>query len=60
MGGLNKLIDEVLSNNVDKVVIMYKDRLVRFGFNLLKNIFNHFNTEIEVIDNTEKKQNKRS
>lgn len=33
---------------------MYKDRLVRFGFNLLKNIFNHFNTEIEIIDNTEK------
>lgn len=52
--GLNKLIEEVLSNNVEKVVIMYKDRLVRFGFNLLKNIFNHFNTEIEIIDNTEK------
>ena len=33
---------------------MYKDRLVRFGFNLLKDIFNHFNTEIEIIDNTEK------
>ena len=52
--GLNQLIEEVLNNNVEKVVIMYKDRLVRFGFNLLKNIFNHFNTEIEIIDNTEK------
>lgn len=52
--GLNKLINEVLNNNVEKVIIMYKDRLVRFGFNLLQNIFNHFNTEIEIIDNTEK------
>lgn len=52
--GLNQLIDEVLNNNVEKVVIMCKDRLVRFGFNLLKNIFSHFNTEIEIIDNTEK------
>lgn len=52
--GLNQLIEEVLNNNVDRVVIMYKDRLVRFGFPLLKNIFNHFNTEIEIIDNTEK------
>lgn len=52
--GLNQLIDEVLDNNVEKVVIMYKDRLVRFGFSLLENIFNHFNTKIEIIDNTEK------
>lgn len=52
--GLNTLIEEVLNNNVEKVVIMYKDRLVRFGFSLLQNIFNHFNTEIEIIDNTEK------
>lgn len=54
--GLNYLIDEVLSNNVEKVVLMYKDRLVRFGFDLLKNIFNHFNTDIELIDNTEKNE----
>lgn len=54
--GLNRLIEEVLNNNVEKVIVMYKDRLVRFGFNLLSNIFAHFNTEIEVIDNTEKNE----
>jgi len=54
--GLNALIKMVLDNQVEKVVIMYKDRLVRFGFDMLKNIFNHFNTEIEIIDQTEKSE----
>ncbi len=33
---------------------MYKDRLVRFGFELIENICKQFNTAIEIIDNTEK------
>lgn len=54
--GLNRLIDKVLSGEVSKVVILYKDRLVRFGFELLDNIFSRFGTSIEIIDNTEKTQ----
>ena len=50
------MIDKVLSGEVSKVVILYKDRLVRFGFELLDNIFSRFGTSIEIIDNTEKTQ----
>lgn len=51
--GLNKLLDMVSNNQVDKIVIMYKDRLVRFGYELLENICMKHNTTIEIIDNTE-------
>jgi predicted site-specific integrase-resolvase len=52
--GLNKIIDMVTDRKVSKVVIFYKDRLVRFGFELIENICTKFGTEIEIIDNTEK------
>lgn len=39
---------------VEKVVVLYKDRLVRFGFELIQNICDDFNTEIEIIDNSPK------
>ena len=52
--GLNKLLDLVTDNQVDKIVIMYKDRLVRFGYELLENLCTKHNTVIEIIDNTEK------
>jgi predicted site-specific integrase-resolvase len=52
--GLNKIIDMVTDRKVSKIVIFYKDRLVRFGFELIENICTKFGTEIEIIDNTEK------
>ena len=52
--GLNKLLDMVSNNQVDKIVIMYKDRLVRFGYELLENICMKHNSTIEIIDNTER------
>lgn len=52
--GLNKLIKEVINNNVDKVVILYKDRLVRFGFELIETICREFGVDIEIIDSTQK------
>ena len=35
---------------------MYKDRLLRFGFELVEYIASLYNCEIEVIDNTEKSE----
>ena len=35
------------------MVILHKDRLLRFGFELIKNLCNQFDTTIEIIDNTE-------
>lgn len=55
--GLNELIDLVLSYKVDKVVILYKDRLLRFGYELLENLFLLYDTAIEMIDNTLRSEN---
>lgn len=52
--GLNKLINAVTNYEVEKIVILYKDRLVRFGFELIENICHKYNCEIEIIDSTEK------
>lgn len=35
---------------------MYKDRLLRFGFELVEYIASLYNCEIEIIDNTEKSE----
>ena len=52
--GLNKLVDMVTNGEVEKIVVLYKDRLIRFGFELIENICNKYGTTIEIIDNTEK------
>lgn len=52
--GLNQLIDMITNSEVDRVVVLYKDRLVRFGFELIENLCNKYGTTIEIIDNTEK------
>ena len=52
--GLDSLIAEICKRNVSKVVVLYKDRLARFGFELIQNICHLHGCEIEVIDNTER------
>lgn len=54
--GLLLLLDKVINMQVSKIVVLYKDRLVRFGFDLLSYICNKFDTELEIIDNTEKSE----
>ena len=54
--GLNQLIQLILQDEVSKVVVLYKDRLVRFGFELIENICEFKSVELEVIDNTEKSE----
>lgn len=52
--GLQDLLKSVMNNEVSKIVVMYKDRLVRFGFELIETICSYHNVEIEIIDSTEK------
>ena len=52
--GLNQLIDMVTNSEVEKIVVLCKDRLIRFGYELIENLCNKFGTTIEIIDNTEK------
>ena len=39
---------------MDKVVVFYKDRLLRFGFELVEYIASLYDCDIEIIDRTEK------
>lgn len=52
--GLNQLLDLITNSEVERVVILYKDRLVRFGFELIESLCEKFGTIIEVVDNSEK------
>jgi putative resolvase len=52
--GLKELIQRITQNKVEKVVVLYKDRLLRFGFELVEYIASLHDCNIEIIDNTEK------
>lgn len=49
---LNKIIQLVITNQIDKIFISFKDRLTRFGFEYFVNFFKEFGTEIVVINST--------
>lgn len=53
---MKELIKRISQNKVEKVVVLYKDRLLRFGFELVEYIACLYNCEIEIIDNTEKSE----
>jgi len=52
--GLRELLKLITQNKVEKVVVLYKDRLLRFGFELVEYISSLYNCDVEIIDNTEK------
>ena len=45
------MIRRISQNQVEKVVVLYRDRLLRFGFELIEYIASLYNCEIEIIDN---------
>lgn len=53
--GLKQLIALVQKNQVDKIVLNYKDRFLRFGFELLETMFQFHDTTFEIINHTEDK-----
>lgn len=52
--GLDSLISRIMNREVEKVVVLYKDRLVRFGWELIELVCQKSGTTLEVIDSTEK------
>lgn len=44
-----KLLDNVIQGRVERVVITYKDRLSRVGFDLFQRLFEQFNCKIVVM-----------
>ncbi len=47
--GFFEMLDEIINYRVEKVVITYRDRLTRTGFELFKYLFQKFGTEIIII-----------
>jgi putative resolvase len=52
--GFLRLLEMVTERIVSRVIIVYEDRLTRFGFETLRKIFQALGTEIEVINSGEK------
>ena len=46
---LSKLLKMVLTGEISRIFINYKDRLTRFGFNYIEQVCKHVGTEIVVI-----------
>ena len=51
-----KLIEKINKKEVDLIVVLYKDRLLRFGFELVKYFAELNNVKIEVLDKVDKNQ----
>ena len=54
--GLKKLIEMINKKQVDVIVVLYKDRLLRYGFELVEYFAKLNNVKIEVIDKIDKNQ----
>ena len=50
--GLHKLLSMINNKEISKIVILYKDRLVRFGFEMIEYLCQINDVEIEIIDNS--------
>ena len=52
--GLQKLIEKINRKEVDIIVVLYKDRLLRFGFELIEYFASLNNVKIRVLDKINK------
>ena len=53
--GLRELMELICSNRIERIVVNYKDRLIRFGFELIEQLCSIYHVTIEVINLTEDK-----
>lgn len=53
--GLHRLIKMSFEGKVERVLIEYKDRLARFGYEYLEAIFKNLDIKIEIVETKEKK-----
>lgn len=52
--GLKHLIDKINNQEISKIVVLYKDRLIRFGYELIEYMCHINGVELEIIDHSEK------
>jgi predicted site-specific integrase-resolvase len=54
--GLNKLLEVAVEGELEELVIAYKDRLARFGYELIENLIKRYsNGKITVVNEDEEK-----
>ena len=53
--GIKELIKLIETNQIQRIVINYKDRLLRFGSEIIFEICSYHNTEVVIINETENK-----
>ena len=51
-----KVLNKILSGEVDRLFVLYKDRLARFGFGQIEEVCKHFGTKIVILSEDEKSQ----
>lgn len=51
--GLQELLTLIMTNQVSKIVVLYRGTLASFGYELIDTICNLHSVDIEIIDNTE-------
>ena len=57
--GLRKIIDKSIEGKVNEVVIVHKDRLCRFGFDLIEDLIKKYsNGNLVIIGSTKDKEPK--
>jgi len=55
--GLRKIIDYAIMGEIKEVVIVYKDRLTRYGYDLIEYLINKYsNGKITIMNNDKKKE----
>lgn len=53
--GLAELIQLINNKEISKIILNYKDRLVRFGFEIIEELCKLNNVDIEIVNQTEDK-----
>ena len=51
--GLRRLISKICSGEVGRLVLTHKDRLLRFGSELVLSLCEHFGTEVVIVNASE-------
>jgi len=55
--GFTSLLDRILSGTIEEIVVAYKDRMCRFGYELIEQICKKFDTKLVVLNKSEAEQN---
>lgn len=51
--GLRELVSLILKNEIERIVVSYKDRLIRYGYEFLEQVCNFNDVRIEIINQSE-------